>query len=755
MSDEGTSIPRREPTEDVIEASPLRNPTGKFVFVNHNDDDYDARPDYADLENPAEATLVPIVLEIAPDTTWDLVNLRFEYDGLDALPPMDGVVMTDPRNGQPTHFVDYSSAKQIDDGGGLILSPALRIWNVPSPGSTRTADDYIVPGQQYSAAELGFDDSNRERVFFLEGVNAIPQITDPQPTMVTVVANIEGAEFSDEVLVTVVEVNLGVNNSNNRPTLRPGVPDADFIIDEHDELVEDQQEGMRWWRARWNRAQEEYLVDFLPLAVSLPAPIRWAGFEFFLKLKAGPTEDVIVVPNSTSSQLLDHLRDEDVADDVLWKSQWGYCDLGYRDCKIEFSGDEARLLILPKTRGDVVQPDVSEMWMELVAREPNGHNEIMVDCVKITIENIQNFYWLGSLRGNPNTPYIYTTEDGRTTEVLRYPLVQPQSSWDPDPSKTVLVYIHGYWVSEEDAIFSAGELFKRMFWAGYRGTLAAVMWDGDETAPAFDPNVENAFLTSPSMMDFITDYVPNVWGVSAEQLNLIAHSLGNLVMFDALRLYHTEHPTNIPGDVPAPAVNHTISVQPAVWEETLWAEEGISYTNPAIWAIDYYVDDLKHHSWAFWFNQERHPVRQTVNSMFVSRVNADSSLEVMKLNDVLMRNLGFDAFTRLAVYRPHDFRVPTRDNSEVTDGGTADLWKDLPALLKLPFRPNIYGTSDITDPLGMTQAPPAFTVDIFAETFGWRSGKHSDYLEAPIWQILPWYERLFSGNPVALPREEE
>ena len=57
------------------------------------------------------------------------------------------------------------------------------------------------------------------------------------------------------------------------------------------------------------------------------------------------------------------------------------------------------------------------------------------------------------------------------------------------------------------------------------------------------------------------------WGADSSNIYMVAHSLGNLVALDALRLYAVDHPT---GD--QPLIKHMVSVEAAVWEETLWEE---------------------------------------------------------------------------------------------------------------------------------------------------------------------------------------
>jgi hypothetical protein len=81
-------------------------------------------------------------------------------------------------------------------------------------------------------------------------------------------------------------------------------------------------------------------------------------------------------------------------------------------------------------------------------------------------------------------------------------------------------------------------------------------------------------------------------------------------------------------------------------------------------------------------------------------------------------------------------------------------------MLRPPARILCYQPPDMTDPLGMTQSPPPFAFDIFAEDFGWGADEHSAYQEAPYWSIYPWYQRLTVGRPTmgevpALPADRE
>ena len=78
----------------------------------------------------------------------------------------------------------------------------------------------MIPGTAYSAVEIGFGqgESPNEVVLFVEGINQGGGISStPQPATIQVDVTAADQNFSDSVGLTVVEVNLGVNNSSHDP----------------------------------------------------------------------------------------------------------------------------------------------------------------------------------------------------------------------------------------------------------------------------------------------------------------------------------------------------------------------------------------------------------------------------------------------------------------------------------------------------------------------------------------------------------
>ena len=142
--------------------------------------------------------------------------------------------------------------------------------------------------------------------------------------------------------------------------------------------------------------------------------------------------------------------------------------------------------------------------------------------------------------------------DGTATQTIqRYEDATRASGpeYDHDPGKQkYFVFIHGYNVTSGGALDSNNELFRRLFWLGFRGHYIGVTWQGDDwrvNVPGrdpwalFDPNVKNALQTSPSVRRFLMD-LRNQPGTSAGDIDVMCHSLGNLVGMDALRIHREE-----------------------------------------------------------------------------------------------------------------------------------------------------------------------------------------------------------------------
>jgi hypothetical protein len=340
-----------------------------------------------------------------------------------------------------------------------------------------------------------------------------------------------------------------------------------------------------------------------------------------------------------------------------------------------------------------------------------------------------------------------------------YPEVEWSSGPDPDFEKqNYVVFVHGYNVNPDQAFESAAEFYKRLWWSGYRGNFIGLTWHGDEYDPlrhscpdliagvctaVFFPNLQNAFQTSPRLKQFLSQTVQGPWGARAENVYLVAHSLGNLVALDSLRLHSVEN-----NGAKLPLVQNMVSIEAAVWAETFRPQA--SYEYDTLLGLEYTEDDLKRNSWAFWFNQTESPVSSAVSKLINSYVFSDVALMLMRINDTLATyELGFLSGPRLEYGSgrgvPLNYRVPAGDGVSASEAeNRPDLWFEIPPLvtknLGVGQKPS---PADLTRPIGAVPNAHPDAINIDAIDYGWRSNKHSDFLELSLPEIWRWYSELF------------
>jgi probable HAF family extracellular repeat protein len=120
---------------------------------------------------------------------------------------------------------------------------------------------------------------------------------------------------------------------------------------------------------------------------------------------------------------------------------------------------------------------------------------------------------------------------GRRTE-MREPANYPDSLCDD----RTFVFVHGFYVSPEEARGWNSEMFKRMHWAGSKAKFVGITWNSSETngttVPDYHKNVDNAFSTAPPFAALLNSLGPSV--------TVAAHSLGNLVVGSAIQDWGAE-----------------------------------------------------------------------------------------------------------------------------------------------------------------------------------------------------------------------
>jgi len=149
----GFDLPNRDFAEEAIEAD--KDKPGKVHTVNDGDVNGNQVPDYAEFDyGGASNSFVPFVVEIPSQIDLSSATVMFLYSDSDPKKIKVEEVGTD----------EYPSTRYTPDPG------AQRIWLKNASEVRDPQIDYMVSGTKYSVSVLGFTDSERIKVFYLEGV---------------------------------------------------------------------------------------------------------------------------------------------------------------------------------------------------------------------------------------------------------------------------------------------------------------------------------------------------------------------------------------------------------------------------------------------------------------------------------------------------------------------------------------------------------------------------------------------------------
>jgi len=143
-----------------------------------------------------------------------------------------------------------------------------------------------------------------------------------------------------------------------------------------------------------------------------------------------------------------------------------------------------------------------------------------------------------------------------------------------DANRRVAIFVHGYNTNAGEADKATTEVYKRLYWTGFRGSLIGFGWNGDQykipvaDVSLFDENVYNAFQAAPRLMQLL-DKVSggaNSWTAgNPERVDIMAHSLGNLVMWESLRLAERLGK--------GARIHNMVGIEAAIWREAFEREQ--------------------------------------------------------------------------------------------------------------------------------------------------------------------------------------
>jgi len=754
----------------------------KLIPVNENDDDGDGIPDYADgfelepgrtesFTNMSE-NFAPLDLILTGFYPEDRNRLQVRFDFATA-------PLTDRPTSQPCPLI-HSPDGSVDASGRKIDHTARWAYRRPSDGplrlwmgeTIRTPDGRILPGTLYGVDTLLPPGQWTGRLF-LEGIN------ETSSEQIEATLFFDGEELCDDMtFVSVVEVNITVNSDNDR----------EFLLEEEDDAIEDQDMGFVFWATSKNqgRIDSEGMghEDLMAVDIRIPPSASQGGFEPVIRIARFPDNGFwgMSCYDRTGHGPREHITD----------STWGSLLTTASATALVWmtTGDDE--YVLPSSVGEYLFSIYGEQKYTIsvgLRRSGNPGVTMLGDSVVVTaVEPEDWFYAFESARGDRNTLFQYpldTFAEPTSVTMYRYPDVTTSSlgHWD-STKENYSLFVHGFNNTASFARMRARILFKRLFWQGYRDNFAAITWFGDYGYPDFDliqapfffHDVEHALQTSPSYYKFLREEMMGRRAILPTNIYLLAHSLGNLVTWDALRINARFGQDKIARDV--------FGFEGAVWEEAFWPQEPEVYEWPDD-PTSYTVASLRNHSWKYWFRQEGANARSAIiGQVHHGYYEDDNGVLNMPWGDYILHSYHYsreaislspeaprntENFGSIPALIQHGYRRifdpyaspspsmnPTPTSSPTPSRSPSLTPSPTPTPSPIPYPPPPYSPDDLNRPIGVT-ADLAIDHRAFNSyqnggvLTGWRPKKHSDCFDLPVYLIWPWYEGYWGNGSQGLP----
>ncbi len=246
-------------TDDQIEDEPGK--PGKFVPVNDGDFDGDGKIGWADFQDVGN--FVPVDLRVNAQVNWSTATFSIQYDA------------SDPNS--------------ITSSGGTFhrASGALRLWSVDAsstraPARLASGGNFILPGV-YTAAQLGFSETQRNVRIFVEGIIASSGL-GASSIAFSVVPYQGGPTYTDRIRTTTLSVDLDVDSDNDLTVERTEEEEdqLEFLEDKPGKIVvanrldfnADGVPGFADGINRYGNEGDSRSFDFAEAKLSLPATVN-------------------------------------------------------------------------------------------------------------------------------------------------------------------------------------------------------------------------------------------------------------------------------------------------------------------------------------------------------------------------------------------------------------------------------------------------------------------------------------------------
>lgn len=179
--------------------------------------------------------------------------------------------------------------------------------------------------------------------------------------------------------------------------------------------------------------------------------------------------------------------------------------------------------------------------LNLTITDSSG-NTLAQSVQYIQIQDIKQMYerWtVGDISGNPNGtfPAVAPMSNAVPAEdnfSPGYPNQYFTYSYDQatDTNDNYILFVHGYNLESWQKDRFAETAFKRLYWQGYQGRFGSFRWPTYPAGELFDDSERQAWLSGAGLLNLLGTLNSNYPG----KVYLLAHSLGNVVAGEALRL---------------------------------------------------------------------------------------------------------------------------------------------------------------------------------------------------------------------------
>ncbi len=163
----------------------------------------------------------------------------------------------------------------------------------------------------------------------------------------------------------------------------------------------------------------------------------------------------------------------------------------------------------------------------------------------ISLDDIKNYYEQAEVTNVAQTwPNMVWQTNSSSFAVLSTP---PYSSYE---TNQLVVFIHGWRMTAWDVEDFSDIMFKRLYWAGYQGRFASLQWPthSADDMPfgleylSYDPSEYIAFNSGSGASAYLDNLASRYPGYD---ISVAAHSMGNIVMMEALKDQLAEGHTNV------------------------------------------------------------------------------------------------------------------------------------------------------------------------------------------------------------------